>query len=86
MVAPSSAMTSTLMAFAPSSSTMAPLALPLVTAVRLDPLPTFAVAAESLTVGVSFTCVCSFATVAVQAMMPEAKVEGFSVSVVNVPV
>ena len=43
--------------FAPTSSAMAPLALPLVTADRLDPLPTSTVALESATVGVSFTCV-----------------------------
>ena len=52
---PSWAVTSTVMAFAPTVSSMAPLVEPLLTAVRLDPLPTFTVALEWLTVGVSFT-------------------------------
>ena len=62
---PSSAVTATLISFAPSSSAIAPLADPPVTAARLDPLPTFTVASESLAVGVSFTCVTAFSTVAV---------------------
>ena len=51
---PSSAVTSTLRAFGPIESAMAPLAEPLATAVKLDPLPTFTLALGSFTVGVSF--------------------------------
>ena len=62
---PSSAVTTALMAFAPTESAMAPLAEPLVTAVRLVPTPTFTVAPELVTVGVSFTWVTELATDAV---------------------
>ena len=62
---PSSAVTSTVRAFEPASSAMAVLAVPLVTVARLVPLPTFTVALESLTVGVSFTWVTVLATIAV---------------------
>ena len=62
---PSCAVTSTLMALAPASSAIASLAVPLSTALRLPVLPTFTLAFESLTVGVSLTWVTAFATVAV---------------------
>ena len=55
-------MTSTLRAFAPTESGIAPLAEPLATVVRLVSLPTFTVALESFTVGVSFTWVMELAT------------------------
>ena len=54
-----------MMAFEPTESGIAVLAVPLETVVRLDPLPTFTVALESFTVGVSFTWVTELATEAV---------------------
>ena len=65
MALPFSAVTFTVIAFAPTESDMGPLSWPLVTDARLDPLPTSTVALDSLVVGVSFTCVLSFATDAV---------------------
>ncbi len=62
---PSSAVTSTLIAFAPTSSAMAELSAPLFTAERLVPLPTLIEAPVCAFVGVSFTCVMLFATEAV---------------------
>ena len=59
-------MTRTVIALDPTSSAIAALALPLVTAAGVVPcLPTPTVAFDSVTVGVSFTCVIEFATVAV---------------------
>ena len=63
---PSAAVTSTVIAFAPTESAMAALAEPLVTVASVVPcLPTFTVALELFTVGVSFRCVRAFNTVAV---------------------
>ena len=73
MVAPSWAVTSTVMALGPTSSAIALLALPLVTVVRLDPLPTFTVASGSFTVGMSFTYFTVFSTVAMYLSVDEAK-------------
>ena len=65
-VLPSWAVTSTSMTVSPAPSSMAALAEPLVTDASVVPcLPTLTVAFESLTVGVSFTCVTLSATVAV---------------------
>ena len=62
---PSCAVTSTLMALAPTERAMASLAEPLVTAERLVPLPTLMEAPLCAVLGVSFTCVTLFATDAV---------------------
>ena len=64
---PSSAVTRTAMTFAPTSSATASLAVPLVAAASVLPrLPTCTVALPvAATVGVSFTCVIAFETVAV---------------------
>ena len=85
-MAPSSAVTSTLMAFAPSESAMAVLSEPLVTAERLVPLPTLMEAPVCALVGVSFTCVMLFATEAVYEVVVAEKVDGVSASAENVPV
>ena len=62
--APVSGVTSTSTTFSPTSSAMAALAEPLATSARLPRLPTFTVAPDWFTVGVSFACVTPLATVA----------------------
>ena len=59
-------MTRTVIALEPTSSAMAPLSEPLATVVKLPivPLRTPSVAEAWFAVGVSFTCVVAFATVA----------------------
>ena len=80
----SSAVTLTVMGLAPSSSAMAWLSVPLVTAVRLPVLPTSTEAPAWLTVGLSFTCVMALATLAEYATVAAAKA-GVSACDENVP-
>ena len=66
VLSPSWAVTFTSMTVSPTATAMAALAEPLVTDARVSPcLPTFTVASDWFTVGVSFTCVTALATVAV---------------------
>ena len=71
---PSSAVTSTVSALAPTAKEMAALAVPEFTAARLDPEPAFSVAAASAAVAVRRTCVVPFGTVAAYAVVPAANV------------